>query len=142
MTVTITQSAATVAVRAATSEDDIPPAIATAIGIAWPAAVALVQEHASVAPDDVHNAAAVRLLGWLWDSDPAESASGRALQLSGAANLLQPWRVHRAGAIGAAQGEPGPAPAPAGLPPAPASGRFVLQVVNGVLVWVEFPAPQ
>ena len=68
------------------------------------AAVALVTQHAPDAPDDVKDEATLRLFGWLFDSGsfgseerPAVSSAG-ALVKSGAASLLKPWRVHRAGA--------------------------------------------
>ena len=68
------------------------------------AAVGLVARHAPDAPDDVKDEATLRLFGWLFDSGsfgsderPAVSSAG-ALVKSGAASLLKPWRVHRAGA--------------------------------------------
>ena len=68
------------------------------------AAVAIIDTHAPDAPDDVKNEATLRLFGWLFDSGsfgsderPAVSSAG-ALIKSGAASLLKPWRVHRAGA--------------------------------------------
>ena len=68
------------------------------------AAQALVDTHAPNAPDDVKNEATLRLFGWLFDSGgwgsderPAVSSAG-AFVKSGAASLLKPWRVHRAGA--------------------------------------------
>ena len=68
------------------------------------AAQALVAQHAPDAPDDVKDEATLRLFGWLFDSGsfgsderPAVSSAG-ALIKSGAASLLKPWRVHRAGA--------------------------------------------
>ena len=67
------------------------------------AAQALVDRHAPDAPDDVKNEATLRLFGWLFDSGsfssderPAVNSAG-ALIKSGAASLLKPWRVHRAG---------------------------------------------
>ena len=67
------------------------------------AAVAIVDKHAPDAPDDVKDEATLRLFGWLFDSGqwdaghPAVNSAG-ALTKSGAAGLLRPWRVHRAGA--------------------------------------------
>ena len=68
------------------------------------AAVAIIDTHAPDAPDDVKDEATLRLFGWLFDSGsfgsderPAVSSAG-ALIKSGAASLLKPWRVHRAGA--------------------------------------------
>jgi len=123
VTVTITQQAATVAIRAATDVDEIAGPVESAIAVIWPAAVALVQHHAPEAPDPIHNAAAVRLLGWLYEADPAERGGDRALQTSGAFGLLGPWRVHRAGAIGAADGQAAPVPTPGAIRP----GEFTPQ---------------
>ena len=68
------------------------------------AAVTQIERHAPDAPDDVKDEATIRLCGWLFDSGffaaderPAVSSAG-ALTKSGAAGLLRPWRVHRAGA--------------------------------------------
>ncbi len=68
------------------------------------AAQALVDRHVPDAPDDVKDEATLRCFGWLFDSGgwgsderPAVSSAG-ALIKSGAASLLKPWRVHRAGA--------------------------------------------
>ncbi len=68
------------------------------------AAVALVTRHAPDAPDDIKDEATLRCFGWLFDSGSfggderlAVSSAG-ALIKSGAASLLKPWRVHRAGA--------------------------------------------
>ncbi|MCY4059057.1 MAG: hypothetical protein OXG44_13730, partial [Gammaproteobacteria bacterium] len=76
--------------------------------------------HAPAAPDAVHNAALVRLSGWLFDADPTDSRIADALYVSGAANLLSQWREHRAGAIGTVSATGGDTPVPtpgAGLPP-------------------------
>lgn len=144
MAVTITPDEAAVAVRAAASADAVDPSVATVIGYLFKAAAAMIAERAPDAPDDIHNGAQIRLLGWLYDSDPADPQVGQALRVSGADALLAPWRVHRAGAIGtaAASPAPGPTPAPgAGLPPLPAQGHFILAVNNGELEWLAFPAP-
>jgi len=149
MPVAISQVQATIAIRAATSEATIAAPVAETVGLLWPAAIAAVEAFAPDAPDSVLNVAAVRLLGWLYDSDPAESAQGRALQASGAAPLLAQWRIHRAGAIGAAAAAsptptPTPTPTPSGgeLPPRPTgAGRFILVFDNGVLTWAAFPSP-
>ena len=68
------------------------------------AAVALVARHAPDAPDAVKDEATLRCFGWLFDSGsfgsderPAVSSAGARIK-SGAASLLKPWRVHRAGA--------------------------------------------
>jgi len=143
MAVTTTQAAVTVAIRAAASASAIPAEVTAAMDLIFPAAVAIVTEYAPAAPDAVQNAAVVRLAGWLYDADPTDSRSMDAIRVSGAAPLLMPWRVHRAGAIAGAGAAPGPSPSPtpSGLPTPPASGHFILTVTNGVLSWVEFPQP-
>ncbi|MCY4111730.1 MAG: hypothetical protein OXF96_07295 [Chloroflexi bacterium] len=139
---TITQGAATVAIRAATDAESVPDSIATAVGALFPAAVELCAVYAPDAPAGVQNAAVVRVLGWLWEAEPG-NADVRPLHASGAAPLLAPWRVHRAGAIAgaAAPPTPTPTPTPSGLPTPPASGHYILASDNGELEWLEFPEP-
>ena len=143
MTITITQPEATVAIRAATSETDIPDPVATTIRYLWAATVVLIDEYAPDAPNDIQNAAAIRLLGWLYDSDPADPLVGRAMQLSGAAAILAPYRVHRAGAFGATTSPiPTPGGTGAGLPPLPGPGTWILVNDGGTVKWVQFPLPE
>ena len=139
MAVTITADEAAVAIRAATSPMNIPAPVQETLRWIYPAAVAIVVEYAPLAPDAVHDAALIRLLGWLWEADPNDSRVGRALNVSGAAPLLGQWRQHRAGIIGAA--EAAPAPAPSELPDVNPTGNFILTTQNGELVWVAFPLP-
>ena len=58
------------------------------------------------APDAVHNTAAWMLAGYLYDRPFAGSGDryANAMRNSGAASVLLPYRVHRAGSIG--RGEP------------------------------------
>ena len=64
---------------------------------------ALVERHAPDAPTAIQNEAVVRVSGWLFDLPAAQRmAAGDVLRNSGAAALLLPWRVHRAGATDAA----------------------------------------
>lgn len=141
MPVTITVEQAAVAIRATTDAGTIPAPVAMTLGFLFPAAVALVTEYAPAAPNDVLNAAAIRLTGWLYDADPTDPQIGRAMQVSGATALLGRWRVHRAGAVGTVDAEPVPVPAGSGLPPVPDDGTFILSVQNGVLTWLKFPVP-
>ncbi len=62
-------------------------------------ASALVVKHAPDAPDAIHNEATVRVAGYLFDQPTASQGDRYAnvLRNSGAARLLLPWRVHRAG---------------------------------------------
>ncbi|MYC99169.1 MAG: hypothetical protein F4X13_07860 [Gammaproteobacteria bacterium] len=63
---------------------------------------ALVLAYAPNAPDAIHNEAYVRLAGWLYDADPTgANPGGRSpLRASGAAAILGPYKVRRAGLIG------------------------------------------
>jgi len=143
MAVTIRLNEAAVAIRAASNADAVPSPVADTLQWLFPAAVAIVTEHAPAAPDAVHNAAFIRLLGWMYESDNSDPRVARALFASGAAPLLAQWRVHRAGAVGAAPGTgPSPIPVPAGnIPQPPELGSWILTVDNGVMKWVEFPLP-
>lgn len=139
MAVTITTGQVAVAIRAATAADDVPEAIATVLGFLVPAATAIILEYAPGAPNAVHDAALIRLAGWLYDADPTEPAIGRAMAVSGAAPLLAQWRSHRAAPVGDAAA--GATPAPSGIPIPPDNGDFILTTRNGVLAWVAFPLP-
>lgn len=63
---------------------------------------ALVVAYAPDAPDEIHDEAYVRLAGWLYDQDPSGSNPGgpAAMRASGAASLLNSYKVRRAGLIG------------------------------------------
>ena len=63
---------------------------------------AMVLEHAPDAPSEISNEAFVRVSGFLYDSDPSGSTPGgpSALRSSGAAAILSPYRVRRAGVVG------------------------------------------
>ena len=77
------------------------------------AAAARVLRYAPDAPDEIHNEAAIRLVGYLAQSDygsiteEAEGPMSRsfvvnhadAFRRCGAAGLLAPWRTHRAGNV-------------------------------------------
>jgi len=138
MPATITAGELAVAIRAAAAEDSVPDAVMLVLGFMRPAAMALVEEYAPEAPVDIQNAAVIRVAGWLYDADPAEPRIGRVMEISGAANLLARWRVHRAGAIGGEAAAIAPA---SGLPPIPESGSFILSAENGELAWLAFPRP-
>ena len=88
-----------------------------------------VTKHVPTAPDAVHNEAIRRLAGYLYDQPEAArgDAYANALRNSGAARMMLPYRVHRAGyadAVDAAQ-------AAVGTPGNPVTG---LAVVGGQLV--------
>ena len=76
-------------------------------------ATEMVTQYVETAPDTIHNEAAIRVVGYLYDA-PTAGRTGNVLRLSGAAALLLPYRVHRAGlatseAVAAAQGAIGTA---------------------------------
>lgn len=144
MAIGVTAQQAAVAIRAATAIDNIDPTVLVVVEIAFKAACALVIQHAPDAPADAQNAAAIRLTGWLYDSDPTDISASQLMRVSGASAILAQWRVHRAGAISGPGTAPGPGPSPtpgAGLPAIPASGEFILAAVDGELTWLEFPQP-
>ena len=62
------------------------------------AAVA-VEQYAPDAPDTVHDEAAIRLASYLYDQPTSAPRSGfaNAIRNSGAARMLLPYRIHRAG---------------------------------------------
>ena len=61
----------------------------------------MVTKHAPNAPDVIHGEAAIRAGSYLFDQPPAERSSSfaNALRNSGAAALLLPYRIHRAGTV-------------------------------------------
>ena len=66
-------------------------------------ATVTVEHHAPDAPDTVHNESTVRLASYLFDqpSTSRGAAYANALRNSGAARMLLPYRVHKAGSVGA-----------------------------------------
>ena len=58
-----------------------------------------VERYAPDAPDVVQNEAVIRLAGYIYDSPNTSARTGyaNALSNSGAADMLFPYRVHRAG---------------------------------------------
>ena len=143
MAVTITVPQAALAIRAITDTTQLSGPVLQVLDYLFPAARELVLAHAETAPDAIHNAALVRVLGWLYDSDPSEGVPGQALRSSGAASILAQWRNHRAGVITGGEATITPATPGTGteLPPFPGPGNYILAVDNGVLRWVEFPIP-
>jgi len=138
MAVTLTDAELAVAIRVATDPDEVPDAAGRLVAFLAPGAKAQVIDYAPAAPNAVHNNAAIRLLGWLYDADPTDSRVSRALEVSGAANLLGRWKVRRALAL-----EPSADIVPSGeLPPVPPEGTFILAVTDGSQpAWFPFPIP-
>ena len=60
-----------------------------------------VERHVAICPDEVHNESVCRLAGYLFDQPNAGRglAYANAMRNSGAASILAPYRVHRAGII-------------------------------------------
>jgi len=140
MAVTITLADLIVAIRAGGDVDAIDPAVEAVVKHLSDGAQAVIEDYAPNAPEGVQNAAQIRLVGWLYDSDIERPRSGSALRSSGAESLLAHFRIHRAGVLG------GTAVAPvlpaAGLPPLPSGDSdYILTGRQGVLKWVEFPLP-
>lgn len=116
MAVTVTLAQLAVHLRLSDDPATAPTgAEAVVLGRVLASATAMVERYAPAAPEALQNEAAVRLCGWLYDSDPSGSNPGgpAAMKSSGAVALLAPYRVRRAGAIG---GDPvaSPAPTPGG----------------------------
>ena len=93
----ITVGAIAVAIGVATAEDDTLDAGVDAVVTRLLAvAASMVTADAPAAPVDVANEAVVRLVGWLYDSDPASNRrEADPMVGSGAAGLLARWRPQR-----------------------------------------------
>ncbi len=84
-------------------------AVALILGRIAATATAMVEAYAPNAPNALHDEAFVRLAAWLYDSDPSGAAPGgpAAMRSSGAASLLNPYKVRRGGLIGAVPADTG-----------------------------------
>ena len=143
MPTTLTNAQVAVGIRAATAIDDIPEPVETLLGFLIPAGKAIVEEYTPDAPDAVLDLALIRVVGWMYDADPAEAVTSNPLLMSGAGAILARWRIHRAGAVSGEDAiEPGPTPGPGGnVPTPPGDGNYILTSDNGSLEWVLFPKP-
>ena len=96
MAVTLTAAALAQALRLG----DTPEETAEATRLLQYATEA-VTKHAPAAPDAVHDEAAIRLAGYLFDQPTAGRGTGYAdaLRHSGARAILLPYRFHRAGSV-------------------------------------------
>ena len=105
-----------------------------------------IELHAPDASDTAHNEAARRLGGYLFDQPEAARGDGyaNALRYSGAARILLPYRVHRAGyadAVAAAQAAVGTEGNPVtGL--AILDGQLVVTFEDGSTDALDLPAGQ
>ena len=70
-----------------------------------------VKKHSPLAPKAVATEAVIRVAGYLYDAPTAARGAGYAavLRNSGAAGMLLPYRVHRAGSTAAPGAAPGAA---------------------------------
>ena len=110
MAVTLTVAELRGALRAGSDADEVAD-ITRLHAFATEAVV----KHVSTAPDVIHNEAAIRVASYLFDQ-PATArgaAFANALQNSGAASILLPYRQHRAGSVAKAT-TTATTPAPAG----------------------------
>ncbi len=100
MAVTLTAAELAAALRLGDSAEETAEATRL-LGYATEA----VTKHAPDAPDVAHNEAAIRLAGYLFDMPNAGRGAGYAdaLRNSGAAAILHPYRVHRAGSTAEAE---------------------------------------
>ena len=107
----LTAAAAAVGMRLVTAETDYTGSVYEAtLPRLLRVATAIVDAYAPDAPDDVKDEAILRFMGWVFDAGafdagelggrPAINSAGAVLK-SGAASLLKPWRVPRAGACDA-----------------------------------------
>ena len=96
MAVTLTVNAAKLALRIDESETEHDELLTRYIG----AARAMLDRVAPGAPEDVSNAAAERVVRYLYDGASGEyMAYGAVLRNSGALGMVSPWAVRRAGKV-------------------------------------------
>ena len=134
MAVTLTVAELRNAVRTeeSTEEDQILTRL-LAVG------TALVDRAAPAAPDAIANEATVRVAAYLFDQPPSARGNGtaNALRNSGAAGLLLPFRVHRAGSTGPSSGVATSTTTPS-TPGAGVDTAAVNQLIaDGVEDWAE-----
>ena len=116
---------ALVAARIVADGGDVPPAVLAAAGVHFGAASVIIERHAPEAPEAIANAAAVRMLAYLWALEDGARARGytSALRESGAVGMLAAWRVKRAGIIDPDEGAIAPTPSGSGGPGVDAVAR-------------------
>ena len=79
-----------VAARIITDATDVPAQTLAVANALYPGCVALINQYAPMASDDVKNLALERLFGWMWESDVQSGDVSDPLQASGALSLLSP----------------------------------------------------
>ena len=96
MAVTVTEEQAVAGIYA-------QPSIETnaRVRVILEAAIVMVEAYAPSAPEAIQNQATIRLVGYMHDSPlaPEYRSHSNPMAFSGAASLLSPYRVRRAGAI-------------------------------------------
>lgn len=141
MAFTVTDGQLAVLLRVATDEATVAAPIALAIKFLSLAAKESITRYAPHAPDEIHDGALIRLAGFLYDQDPTDPITTNPMRTSGAEAMLAPWRVIGVGVLTGDDGEPLPVPGGGNVPDPPADGHYILTSNEGVLTWVEFPAP-
>ena len=79
-----------VAARIITDATNVPAQTLAVANALYPGCVALINQYAPMASDDVKNLALERLFGWMWESDVQSGGVSDPLQASGALSLLSP----------------------------------------------------
>ena len=77
-----------VAARIITDATDVPAQTLAVANALYPGCVALINQYAPMASDDVKNLALERLFSWMWESDVQSGGVSDPLQASGALSLL------------------------------------------------------
>ena len=139
MAVTLTQAELSAALRLSDTAAEI--AEATRL-LAY--ATQTVTKNAPSAPDVVHNEAVIRLAGYLFDQPFAArgAAFEHSLRNSGAARMLLPYRIHRAGTFSelvAEAEETGTAGNPV-ISVTLAGTQLVIGYLDGTIVNINLPA--
>ena len=140
MAVTLTQAELSAALRLGTSAEEVAEATRLLTY-----ATEAVTQHAADAPDAVQNEAAIRLAGYLFDQPFAGRGHGyaNALRNSGAARILLPYRVHRAGSTNDAIAEAQAAVGSVGNPVTDVqivAGQLVVSFADGTTESHDLPA--
>ena len=96
MAVTLTVSELLAALRLGSS--DAETAQATRL-LAY--SMAAVTKHVPICPDEIHNESCIRLSGYLFDQPFSSRGAvfSNAMRNSGAAAIMAPYRIHRAGIV-------------------------------------------
>jgi len=141
MAFTITPGELAVVLRFTTDAEQVPAPVALALKFLSLASQEMILRYAPGAPDNVHDAALVRLAGFLYDNDPTDPQTPNPMSTSGTAAILSQWRVHQLGRIGGDVERDVQPVAPGTIPAPPADGTFIPVGADGVVTWRKFPLP-